>query len=111
MYYLYYFFFALSIYRRSRFLNHVWIIVDNVNDEISYDENAKNGPANWGKIWKNCNGNLQSPIDVDNKRVEVVSNLGILQKHYKPSNATLVNRGHDMMVSVRKVYHYNMYCG
>uniref|UniRef100_M1C947 Nectarin-2 n=1 Tax=Solanum tuberosum TaxID=4113 RepID=M1C947_SOLTU len=64
----------------------------------SYDKNAKNGPANWGKISSNCNGNLQSPIDLDNKMVEVVSNLGILQKYYRPSNATLVNRGHDIML-------------
>ncbi|XP_055831094.1 bifunctional monodehydroascorbate reductase and carbonic anhydrase nectarin-3-like [Solanum dulcamara] len=72
--------------------------VDDASDEFSYDENAKNGPANWGKIWRNCNGNLQSPIDLVNKRVEVVSNLGILQIYYKPSNATLLNRGHNMVL-------------
>ncbi|KAH0667057.1 hypothetical protein KY285_028263 [Solanum tuberosum] len=72
--------------------------VDDRSDEFSYDKNAKNGPANWGEISSNCNGNLQSPIDLDNKMVEVVSNLGILQKYYKPSNATLVNRGHDIML-------------
>lgn len=69
-----------------------------MNDEFSYDQNAKNGPSKWGEISSYCNGNLQSPIDFDNKVVEVVSNLGILQKYYKPSNATLVNRGHNIMV-------------
>uniref|UniRef100_A0A3Q7H3M4 Carbonic anhydrase n=1 Tax=Solanum lycopersicum TaxID=4081 RepID=A0A3Q7H3M4_SOLLC len=68
------------------------------SDEFSYDQYANNGPAKWGEISSNCNGNLQSPIDLDNKVVEVVSNLGILQKYYKPSNATLVNRGHDIML-------------
>ncbi|OIT33506.1 PREDICTED: bifunctional monodehydroascorbate reductase and carbonic anhydrase nectarin-3-like [Nicotiana attenuata] len=70
--------------------------------EFSYDEKSENGPAKWGKIhpeWSTCNtGKLQSPIDLLNKRVEVVSNLGKLRKHYKPSNATLLNRGHDMML-------------
>lgn len=70
--------------------------------EFSYGEKSENGPANWGKIhpeWRTCNtGKLQSPIDLLNKRVEVVSDLGILKKYYKPSNATLLNRGHDMMV-------------
>lgn len=70
--------------------------------EFSYDEKSENGPANWGKInpeWRTCNtGKLQSPIDLLNKRVEVVSDLGILRKYYKPSNATLLNRGHDMML-------------
>ncbi|XP_060174240.1 bifunctional monodehydroascorbate reductase and carbonic anhydrase nectarin-3-like [Lycium barbarum] len=70
--------------------------------EFSYDENAKNGPANWGNIhpeWSTCNtGKLQSAIDLLNEKVQVVSNLGILQKYYKPSRATLLNRGHDMML-------------
>nr|UIE54579.1 Nec5 [Jaltomata herrerae] len=70
--------------------------------EFSYDENAKNGPANWGNIhleWRACkNGTMQSPIDLLNERVEVVSNLGILQKYYKPSKATILNRGHDFML-------------
>ncbi|KAF3615759.1 Alpha carbonic anhydrase 7, partial [Capsicum annuum] len=70
--------------------------------DFSYDENAVNGPGNWSNIhpdWIKCNtGKMQSPIDFPNKKVEVVSNLGILQKFYKPSNATLLNRGHDIML-------------
>ncbi|KAL2488713.1 Alpha carbonic anhydrase 7 [Forsythia ovata] len=70
--------------------------------EFSYVEDSENGPANWGKIkpeWKMCNsGTMQSPIDILNERVEVVSHLGRLHRDYKPSNATLINRGHDMML-------------
>ncbi|KAH0659649.1 hypothetical protein KY289_028397 [Solanum tuberosum] len=70
--------------------------------EFSYVENAENGPANWSNIhpnWIKCkSGKLQSPIDFPNNKVEIVSNLGILQKFYKPSNATLLNRGHDIML-------------
>ncbi|KAH0664397.1 hypothetical protein KY284_029328 [Solanum tuberosum] len=70
--------------------------------EFSYVENAENGPANWSNIhpnWIKCKtGKMQSPIDFPNNKVEIVSNLGILQKFYKPSNATLLNRGHDIML-------------
>ena len=41
---------------------------------------------------------MHSPIDLLNERVEVVSHLGRFQRSYKPSQAILRNRGHDMMV-------------
>ncbi|XP_060168801.1 alpha carbonic anhydrase 7-like [Lycium barbarum] len=71
--------------------------------EFSYDEESENGPAHWGEIhpeWSTCNsGKLQSPIDLLNERVEVVSYLGRLKRSYKASSyATLLNRGHDMML-------------
>ncbi|KAL3518404.1 hypothetical protein ACH5RR_020993 [Cinchona calisaya] len=78
---------------------------EEVEDErgFSYDENSDTGPAHWGEIrpeWSLCNnGNMQSPIDLLNKRVQVVSNLGRLHREYKPSNATLKNRGHDMKLT------------
>ncbi|KAG5566690.1 hypothetical protein RHGRI_002296 [Rhododendron griersonianum] len=68
--------------------------------EFNYDRNSLKGPYNWGKIrpeWRMCsNGTMQSPIDMLNERVKVVSHLGILKRDYHPSNATLVNRGHDI---------------
>lgn len=70
---------------------------------FSYDENSHMGPVHWGELrpeWSMCNyGSMQSPIDLLNERVQVVTNLGRLHREYKPCNATLVNRGHDMMVS------------
>ncbi|GLT56803.1 hypothetical protein SLA2020_298200 [Shorea laevis] len=42
---------------------------------------------------------MQSPVDLLNERVDVVSYLGTLKMSYKPSNATLKNRGHDMKLS------------
>ncbi|KAG7568330.1 Alpha carbonic anhydrase domain [Arabidopsis thaliana x Arabidopsis arenosa] len=70
--------------------------------EFSYELNKENGPAKWGKLkpeWKMCGkGEMQSPIDLMNKRVKLVSHLGKLTRNYKPSNATLKNRGHDMML-------------
>ncbi|KAG4974422.1 hypothetical protein JHK87_031243 [Glycine soja] len=39
---------------------------------------------------------MQSPIDLLNERVQIVSHLGTLQMNYQPSNATLKNRGHDI---------------
>ncbi|KAK7261332.1 hypothetical protein RIF29_27641 [Crotalaria pallida] len=68
--------------------------------EFNYDEESDKGPSNWGHIrpeWSLCKkGTMQSPIDLLNKRVEIVSNLGKLQINYQPSNATIKNRGHDI---------------
>ncbi|CAK9171401.1 unnamed protein product [Ilex paraguariensis] len=70
--------------------------------EFSYVPGSHNGPERWGEIrpeWSMCNnGTMQSPIDLLNERVEIVSHLGRLKRDYKPSNATLINRGHDMML-------------
>ncbi|KAG2302714.1 hypothetical protein Bca4012_061042 [Brassica carinata] len=70
--------------------------------EFSYTRNQENGPETWGKLkpeWKMCGkGEMQSPIDLMHERVRIVSNLGRLTRNYKPSNASLRNRGHDMMV-------------
>ncbi|XP_019083112.1 PREDICTED: alpha carbonic anhydrase 2-like isoform X3 [Camelina sativa] len=70
--------------------------------EFSYERNKENGPEKWGKLkpeWKLCGkGELQSPIDLMNKRVRLVTDFQKLTKDYKPCNATLINRGHDMML-------------
>lgn len=72
--------------------------------EFNYDEDSDQGPHNRGDIkpeWFRCkNGTMQSPIDLLNHRVQIVSNLGGLQINYTPSNATLKNRGHDIRVSL-----------
>lgn len=80
--------------------------------EFSYELNKENGPAKWGKLkpeWKMCGkGEMQSPIDLMNKRVKLVSHLGKLTRNYKPSNATLKNRGHDMMVYIIYPYYISL---
>nr|XP_043610854.1 alpha carbonic anhydrase 7-like [Erigeron canadensis] len=71
--------------------------------EFSYDIRSPIGPHHWGEIhpeWSTCNqGDMQSPIDLLHKRVQTTSKLGRLDRDYKPANATLKNRGHDMMLS------------
>ncbi|KAL3618576.1 hypothetical protein CASFOL_037658 [Castilleja foliolosa] len=70
--------------------------------EFSYEQDADNGPTHWGEIrpeWRECNiGRMQSPIDLTDQRVAMGSHLGRLNRDYEPSNATLINRGHDMML-------------
>jgi carbonic anhydrase len=70
--------------------------------EFTYDVNSERGPKHWGEIreeWRMCNnGGLQSPIDLINERVDIVSNLGRLSRDYHSSNSTLRNRGHDMVL-------------
>ena len=70
--------------------------------EFDYEEDSDTGPGRWGEIhpeWSTCKiGTMQSPIDMLNDRVQEVTYLGKLKRDYKPSNATLLNRGHDMSV-------------
>lgn len=84
-------------------INFSFIASTEDESEFSYDENSENGPSNWGDIhpeWSSCkNGSMQSPIDLLNERVEIVSHLGRLQINYQPSNATIKNRGHDIKVN------------
>ena len=65
---------------------------------------SEKGPAHWGELkeeWAACkHGKLQSPIDLLNHKVKVIPKLGDLKFSYKPSNATIRNRGHD--IAVRK---------
>ncbi|GJU08203.1 alpha carbonic anhydrase 7-like protein, partial [Tanacetum coccineum] len=73
--------------------------------EFTYDVNSPHGPNHWGEIhpeWNMCNrGYMQSPIDLTHKRLQTTSKLERLDRDYKPSKATLVNRGHDMMIQSR----------
>ena len=70
--------------------------------EFSYIRGSENGPENWGKIkeeWVTCGtGRMQSPIDLASPRVSLVRGLGYLNHSYHPANATIVNRGHDIML-------------
>ncbi|OVA07310.1 Alpha carbonic anhydrase [Macleaya cordata] len=70
--------------------------------EFVYVEGSGKGPDEWGEIksdWKACdNGEMQSPIDLVNNRVQIMPTLGRLKRNYKQAPAILKNRGHDIMV-------------
>ncbi|XP_030924487.1 alpha carbonic anhydrase 4-like [Quercus lobata] len=76
-----------------------------VEDEskFTYLEDTGKGPSKWGNIdplWKACgNGKLQSPIDLLNRRVQVFPSLGKLKGDYKPAQAVVKNRGHDISMA------------
>ncbi|KAJ8646297.1 hypothetical protein MRB53_008045 [Persea americana] len=76
----------------------------NKEDEhpFDYSRGSGKGPEHWGRInpeWKICNaGLMQSPVDLLDKRVEIMPELGRLRRNYKPALATLTNRGHDIML-------------
>lgn len=80
-----------------------FIAITEDESDFSHDEKSENGPSRWGDIhpkWSLCNnGSMQSPIDLLNERVQIVSHLGRLQMNYQPSNATIKNRGHDIKVN------------
>ncbi|KAL4607746.1 hypothetical protein ACB092_09G197700 [Castanea dentata] len=76
-----------------------------VEDEspFTYLEDTGKGPSKWGTIdplWKACgNGKLQSPIDLLSRRVQVYPRLGKLKGVYKPAQAVVKNRGHDISMA------------
>lgn len=78
-------------------------VVADREEEFSYSLDAENGPAHWGEIkeeWSACGkGDMQSPIDLSSPRVSLVRGLGYLNHSYRPAQASIVNRGHDIMVS------------
>ncbi|EXB75897.1 hypothetical protein L484_022574 [Morus notabilis] len=65
-------------------------------------QESEKGPRHWGELkkeWKACkHGKLQSPIDLLNHRVKVIPKLGDIKMNYKPANATIKNRGHDISI-------------
>lgn len=83
-------------------VNH--LVCENVEDEREFDyaRDGHMGPEKWGEIrkeWSACsNGTMQSPIDMSSQRVEMVVTSNKLFRNYKASNATINNRGHDIMV-------------
>ncbi|KAF5750433.1 bifunctional monodehydroascorbate reductase and carbonic anhydrase nectarin-3-like isoform X2 [Tripterygium wilfordii] len=80
------------------------VTANEVEDEREFDylNNSEKGPRHWGEIkkeWEECkNGTLQSPIDLTDQRVKKIPKLLQMKKCYKPCNATLKNRGHDISV-------------
>ncbi|KAI4378711.1 hypothetical protein MLD38_016151 [Melastoma candidum] len=71
--------------------------------EFDYIKGSKKGPEHWGEIkeeWGACkNGEMQSPIDLLSERVKIVPKSVVdIRTWYRPTNATLKNRGHDIML-------------
>ncbi|CAH8279860.1 unnamed protein product [Arabidopsis lyrata] len=73
--------------------------------EFSYEMKGNKGPAKWGTLhaeWKMCGiGKMQSPIDLSDKNVVVSNKFGSLRSQYLPSNTTIKNRGHDIMLKFK----------
>ncbi|KAL6661283.1 hypothetical protein ACP70R_000667 [Stipagrostis hirtigluma subsp. patula] len=71
-------------------------------EEFSYVPGEENGPEHWGAIkpeWAACGtGRMQSPIDLSHERVTLVRSLGYLNHSYRAAEASIVNRGHDIMI-------------
>ncbi|PUZ59978.1 hypothetical protein GQ55_4G086500 [Panicum hallii var. hallii] len=70
--------------------------------EFSYRRDAGNGPERWGAVrrdWAACSaGRLQSPIGLSDAVAGLADRPGRLGRSYRPAAASIVNRGHDIMV-------------
>uniref|UniRef100_A0A0D9X7Y3 Carbonic anhydrase n=1 Tax=Leersia perrieri TaxID=77586 RepID=A0A0D9X7Y3_9ORYZ len=71
-------------------------------DDYSYIPGTPKGPENWGTLkpsWVTCsNGKAQSPINLGLLDLTLSPGLGKLNYTYRNANASVVNRGHDIMV-------------
>ncbi|CAO2191765.1 unnamed protein product [Urochloa humidicola] len=71
--------------------------------KFSYVRGDERGPEHWGELnasWAACGaGRMQSPIDLSHERVSLVRGLGYLDHSYRPAQASIHNRGHDIMVT------------
>ncbi|KAK4580748.1 hypothetical protein RGQ29_024411, partial [Quercus rubra] len=94
---------------RKQIVKHIRIPLfspdSKIQDEskFTYHEDTGKGPSKWGNmdpLWKACgNGKLQSPIDLLNRRVQVFPSLRKLKRDYKPAQAVVKNRGHDISMA------------
>ncbi|KAF4370968.1 hypothetical protein F8388_002861 [Cannabis sativa] len=88
----------------SFYLHQKQVSAQEVEDESEFDyvNGSEKGPQHWGNLkeeWRECkHGKLQSPIDLLNLRVKVLPKFGNILMNYKPANATIRNRGHDIAV-------------
>eukprot|EP01097_Dermamoeba_algensis_P009907 TRINITY_DN7131_c0_g1_i1.p1 TRINITY_DN7131_c0_g1~~TRINITY_DN7131_c0_g1_i1.p1 ORF type:complete len:274 (+),score=45.24 TRINITY_DN7131_c0_g1_i1:156-977(+) len=96
-----FFLFFVIIFSHS-FIRAVMGTAEGVEEEreFDYERSGGKGPLHWGELkkeWAACKkGEMQSPIDLSNQRVRIIPNLSKLRRSYKPSNATIKNRGHDI---------------
>ncbi|XP_006660137.1 dioscorin DB3S-like [Oryza brachyantha] len=72
-------------------------------DEFGYIPGTPRGPENWGSLkpeWATCGGGrMQSPINLRLPDLTLAPRLGYLNYTYhQNSNASVVNRGHDIQV-------------
>ncbi|CAF1791521.1 hypothetical protein Bca4012_047043 [Brassica carinata] len=77
---------------------------DETETAFHYKKGALADPSKWSmtkKEWKICGtGKRQSPIDLSPGIARLVHNsTKLIQTYYKPVEATLKNRGYDIMVS------------
>ncbi|CAJ1891718.1 unnamed protein product [Sphenostylis stenocarpa] len=71
--------------------------------EFGYNKDSGNGPEHWGDIkeeWAACKiGQIQSPIDLSSKSVQVIPMLeGLKYWTYNPQHATVLNIGNVIAV-------------
>ncbi|CAL9018845.1 unnamed protein product [Prunus brigantina] len=98
-----YFLIFVFVEKGTKLINHIHVYVVHIAEderEFDYLQGSGKGPKQWGEMkkeWAACkNGVMQSPIDLSSQRVKLIPNLGKLNTTYKPCNATVKNRGHDI---------------
>jgi carbonic anhydrase len=70
--------------------------------DFGYDDNAPNGPSNWGKISQNCLGKQQTPINLDYRSARYLTfpALKLTNFDVKPKTVKVVNSGQSAVYSL-----------
>lgn len=81
------------------------LFADETETEFHYVTGAYADPSKWSSVkqeWKICGvGKRQSPVNLSPKVARLVHNsTALIQTYYKPVEATLKNRGYDMVVII-----------
>ncbi|XP_022910541.1 carbonic anhydrase-like [Onthophagus taurus] len=60
------------------------------------------GPSHWGERYHQCAGKHQSPINIEEHNVELVTLLPIIYKNFDipPERTTLTNNGHTVVLNI-----------
>lgn len=68
---------------------------------FTYHDDDSLGPGHWDLISSNCDGSLQSPIDIQTENVERVSKPPLIITGFStvPDLVTLSNNGHSVVVN------------
>lgn len=75
------------------------------NSDCSFDYEGEEGPEYWaglcGDEWTACNGQSQSPVNINTRTVSNNDDIGEINISYRPTFASIYNNGHTIQFNYR----------
>lgn len=88
-------------HRNARTSNNDFQVSRTDNPHFTYGLNDPYGPPRWGRINENCDGERQSPIDIDHraaKKGHCYNSVVIHGIRKVPSSIEALNNGHSFVI-------------